>query len=118
MISKRCEDTVIIPIKLECDPLTKNDSITVFEQFLPWLSTSVPLTVLLLFPNWPILLAGENGDCPAISVPQNGSVSQEAPNLLNQAEVCHFQPTEKLACGITVRGYNRGRMLITEFCTA
>ena len=34
-----------------------------------------------------ILLAYENGDCPAISVPQNGSVAQEALNLLNQAKV-------------------------------
>ena len=32
-----------------------------------------------------ILLAYENGDCPAISVPQNGSVAQKALNLLNQA---------------------------------
>ena len=31
---------------------------------------------------WLILLAYENGDCPAISVPQNGSVAKEAPNLL------------------------------------
>ena len=48
----------------------------------------------------PILLAYENGDFPAISVPQNGSVAQEAPNLHNQAKVCHFQPIEKLACGM------------------
>ena len=41
---------------------------------------------ILLFSNWLILLAYENGDCPAISVPQNGRVSQEAPNLLNQAK--------------------------------
>ena len=47
-----------------------------------------------------ILLAYENGDCPAISVSQNGSVAQEAPNLLNQAKVCHFPPIEKLACGM------------------
>ena len=50
---------------------------------------------------WLILLAYENGDCPAISVPQNGSVAQEAPNLLNQAKVCHFPPIEKLACGMS-----------------
>ena len=48
-----------------------------------------------------ILLAYENGDCPAISVPQNGSVAQEAPNLLNQAKVCHLEPIEKLACGMS-----------------
>ena len=48
-----------------------------------------------------ILLAYENGDCPAISVPQNGSVAQEAPNLLNQAKVCHFPPIKKLACGMS-----------------
>ena len=47
-----------------------------------------------------ILLAYENGDCPAVSVPQNGSVAQEALNLHNQAKVCHFQPIEKLACGM------------------
>ena len=50
---------------------------------------------------WLILLAYENGDCPAISVPQNGSVAQEAPNLLNQAKVCHLEPIEKLACGMS-----------------
>ena len=50
---------------------------------------------------WLILLAYENGDCYAISVPQNGSVAQEAPNLLNQGKVCHFQPIEKLACGMS-----------------
>ena len=48
-----------------------------------------------------ILLAYENDDCPAISIPQNGSVAQEAPNLLNQAKVCHFPPIEKLACGMS-----------------
>ena len=47
-----------------------------------------------------ILLAYENGDCPAISVPQNGSYAQKAPNLLNQVKVCHFQPIEKLAYGM------------------
>ena len=52
-------------------------------------------------PYWLILLAYENGDCPAISVPQNGSVAQEAPNLLNQAKVCHLEPIEKLACGMS-----------------
>ena len=55
---------------------------------------------LLLFPNWLILQAYKNGNCPAISVPQNGSGAQEAPNLLNQAKVVHFQPIEKLACGM------------------
>ena len=47
-----------------------------------------------------ILLAYENGDCPAVSVPQNGSYAQKAPNLLNQMKVCPFQPIEKLACGM------------------
>ena len=50
---------------------------------------------------WLILLAYENRDCPAISVPQNGSVAQEAPNLLSQAKVCHLEPIEKLACGMS-----------------
>ena len=36
-----------------------------------------------------------------ISVPQNGSVAQEAPNLLNQAKVCHLEPIEKFACGMS-----------------
>ena len=48
-----------------------------------------------------ILLAYENGDCPAFSVPQNGSVAKEAPNLLNQVKVCHFPPIEKLARGMS-----------------
>ena len=47
-----------------------------------------------------ILLAYKNGDCPAISVPQNESDAQEAPNFLYQVKVCHFQPIEKLACGM------------------
>ena len=59
--------------------------------------TADPILVtrpILPFLNWLILLAKKNGDCPAISVPQNGSDAQEAPNLLNQAKVCHFQPIE------------------------
>ena len=35
------------------------------------------------------------------SEPQNGSVAQEAPNLLNQVKVCHLEPIEKLACGMS-----------------
>ena len=47
-----------------------------------------------------ILLAYENGDCPAISTSQNGSHVSGAPNLLHQAIVGHFEPIEKLACGM------------------
>ena len=36
-----------------------------------------------------ILLAYGNGDCPAISISQNESDVQEAPDFLNQVKVCH-----------------------------
>ena len=41
-----------------------------------------------------------NDNCPALSISQNGSDVQEAPHLLNQEKVCHFEPIEKLDCGM------------------
>ena len=41
-----------------------------------------------------------NGNCPALSIPQNGSDVKEAPNLPIQEKVCHFEPIEKLDCGM------------------
>ena len=47
-----------------------------------------------------ILPAYKNCDCPAISTFHNRSDAQGAPNWLNQVKVYHFQPIEKIACGM------------------
>ena len=39
------------------------------------------------------------GDCPAISISQNGSDVQVALNLLHHSKVCGSEPIEKLASG-------------------
>ena len=39
----------------------------------------------------------KNCNCATISISQNGSDVQEAPNMLIQAKLCHFEQIEKLA---------------------
>ena len=48
---------------------------------------------------WPtyILPAYENGACSTSSISKNGSDVQEAPNLLHQTKVCHFEPIGKIS---------------------